>query len=64
MARLDPKTHSSHSLRRTKAALVYDATGNVVAVQRLLGQSSITATTRYLGVDERAALTLASRIVL
>jgi integrase len=41
----------THSLRRTKAALVYKRTGNLRAVQMLLGHTKIETTVRYLGVD-------------
>jgi integrase len=47
-AKLDPHKFSTHSLRRTKAALVSQHTQNVEVVRQLLGQSSITATSAYL----------------
>jgi len=47
------------SLRRTKASIIYRATGNLRAVQLLLGQTKIESTVRYLGVDVEDALTLA-----
>lgn len=49
----------THSLRRTKASIIYKATGNLRAVQILLGHSKIENTVRYLGVDVEDALTLA-----
>jgi site-specific recombinase XerC len=49
----------THSLRRTKAALIYKATGNLRAIQILLGHTKIENTVRYLGVDIDDALTLA-----
>jgi site-specific recombinase XerC len=49
----------THSLRRTKAAIIYKATGNLRAVQILLGHTKIENTVRYLGVDVEDALTLA-----
>lgn len=52
-------TVSTHSLRRTKASLIYKATGNLRAVQLLLGHSKIENTVRYLGVDVDDALSLA-----
>ncbi|MGF7152143.1 site-specific recombinase XerC [Sphingomonas zeicaulis] len=51
--------YGTHSLRRTKAALIYRATGNLRAVQILLGHSKIENTVRYLGVDVEDALALA-----
>ncbi len=49
----------AHSLRRTKASIIYKATGNLRAVQILLGHTKIESTVRYLGVDVEDALTLA-----
>ena len=49
----------THSLRRTKASIIYKATGNLRAVQPPLGHSKIESTVRYLGVDVEDALTLA-----
>ena len=49
------------SLRRTKAAMIYRATGNIRAIQILLGHSKIENTVRYLGVDVEDALLLAER---
>jgi integrase len=50
--------YGTHSLRRTKAALVYKRTGNLRAVQMLLGHTKIETTVRYLGVDIEDALAL------
>ena len=50
--------YGTHSLRRTKAALVYKRTGNLRAVQMLLGHTKIETTVRCLGVDTEDALTL------
>ncbi len=49
------------SLRRTKAAMIYRATGNIRAIQILLGHTKIENTVRYLGVDVEDALLLAER---
>ena len=49
----------THSLRRTKASIIYKATGNLRAVQLLLGHTKSESTVRYLGVDVEDALTLA-----
>ncbi len=62
LARLDPKRHSTHSIRRTKSAVIYDKTQNLAACQHLLGHKSIGSTAHYLGVDQRKALDLAKRI--
>lgn len=51
--------YGTHSLRRTKASIIYKATGNPRAVQILLGHSKIENTVRYLGVDIEDALALA-----
>ncbi|WP_019832707.1 tyrosine-type recombinase/integrase [Sphingomonas sp. PR090111-T3T-6A] len=51
--------YRTHSLRRTKASIIYKATGNLRAVQILLGHTKIENTVRYLGVDVEDALTLA-----
>jgi integrase len=58
---LNRREFGTHSLRRTKASLIYKATGNLRAVQILLGHSKIENTIRYLGVDIDDALTLAER---
>ena len=51
--------YGTHSLRRTKASIIYKATGNLRAVQILLGHTKIENTVRYLGVDVEDALELA-----
>ncbi len=51
--------YGTHSLRRTKASIIYKATGNLRAVQLLLGHTTTESTVRYLGVDVEDALTLA-----
>ncbi|MGF1553693.1 MAG: tyrosine-type recombinase/integrase [Paracoccaceae bacterium] len=56
---LDPADYGTHSLRRTKASLIYKRTGNLRAVQILLGHTRIESTVRYLGVDIEDALALA-----
>jgi integrase len=48
----------THSLRRTTVALIYKRTGNLRAVQILLGHTKLESTVRYLGVDAEDALTL------
>ena len=56
---LELHAYGTHSLRRTKASIVYKATGNLRAVQILLGHAKIDSTVRYLGVDVEDALELA-----
>ena len=50
--------YGTHSLRRTKASIIYKQTGNLRAVQILLGHTKIESTVRYLGVDIEDALAL------
>lgn len=59
---LNAREYGTHSLRRTKASMIYKASGNLRAVQILLGHSKIESTIRYLGVDVDDALTLSERV--
>jgi integrase len=59
---LDRLKYATHSLRRTKATLIYRRTGNLRAVQLLLGHTRIESTVRYLGVEVDDALDIAERI--
>lgn len=59
---LDPSLFETHSIRRTKATLIYRRTGNLCAVQLLLGHSKIESTVRYLGVEVDDALEIAEQI--
>jgi integrase len=59
---LDPHNYGTHSLRRTKATLIYRRTGNLRAVQLLLGHTKIESTARYLGVEVDDALTVAEQV--
>ncbi|WP_050931533.1 tyrosine-type recombinase/integrase [Aestuariivita boseongensis] len=59
---LDPNGYGTHSLRRTKAALIYRKTGNLRAVQLLLGHTKVDSTVRYLGVELEDALSIAEKI--
>jgi integrase len=61
---LDPSRYGSHSLRRTKATQIYKRTGNLRAVQLLLGHAKIESTVQYLGVEVEDALTLSEQIEL
>ena len=58
----DVSVYSTHSMRKTKSSVIYEKTKNVDAVRRLLGQSSVTATSAYLGVSDNSALELARSI--
>jgi integrase len=58
---LDPLKYATHSMRRTKATLIYRRTGNLRAVQLLLGHSKIESTVRYLGVEVDDALEIAEK---
>jgi Rad52/22 family double-strand break repair protein/integrase-like protein len=59
---LDPHFYGTHSLRRTKATVIYRRTGNLRAVQLLLGHTKIESTVRYLGIDLDDALTIAEQV--
>ena len=59
---LDPCLFGTHSLRRTKATMIYRRTGNLRAVQLLLGHTKIESTVRYLGIEVDDALAIAEQI--
>lgn len=59
---LVPAVYGTHSLRRTKAALIYRKTGNIRAVQLLLGHTKPDSTVRYLGVEVEDALAISESI--
>jgi integrase len=59
---LDPSFFGTHSLRRTKATLIYRRTGNLRAVQLLLGHTKIESTVRYLGIEVEDALAIAEQV--
>lgn len=59
---LDPLQFGTHSLRRTKATLIYKRTGNLRAVQLLLGHTTIESTVRYLGIEVDDALAIAEQV--
>ena len=61
---LDPYKYGTHSLRRTKAALIYKKTGNLRAVQLLLGYAKLESTVRYLGIEVDDALQISERVEL
>ncbi|ABY29200.1 tyrosine-type recombinase/integrase [Methylorubrum extorquens] len=58
---LDPLGFGTHSLRRTKVALVYKRTGNIRACQLLLGHTKLESTVRYLGIEVDDALILSEQ---
>jgi integrase len=64
LAGLNPVKYGTHSLRRTKVALLYKQTGNLRAAQLLLGHASIENTARYLGIEQDDALTMSERVRL
>ena len=59
---LDLHVFSTHSLRRTKATLIYRRTGNLRAVQLLLGHTRLESTVRYLGIEVDDALAIAEQV--
>ena len=59
---LEPSGYGTHSMRRAKVAEIYRKTGNLRAVQLLLGHTKIDSTLRYLGVELEDALSIAERI--
>lgn len=61
---LDSSAYGTHSLRRSKVALVYRKTGNLRACQLLLGHRKLESTVRYLGVEVDDALELSEQVEL
>ena len=59
---LDPHLYGTHSLRRTKATLIYRRTGNLRAVQLLLGHTKIESTVPYLGIEVDVAIAIAEQV--
>ncbi|WP_421558326.1 tyrosine-type recombinase/integrase [Pseudomonas canadensis] len=58
---LDPTMYGTHTLRRTKASLIYRRTKNLRAVQLLLGHTKLESTVRYLGIEVDDALEMAEQ---
>jgi integrase len=58
---LDKANYGTHTLRRTKATLIYRRTKNLRAVQILLGHSKLESTVRYLGIEVNDALEMAEQ---
>jgi integrase len=59
---LEPSAYGTHSMRRTKVAQIYKKTGNLRAVQLLLGHTKMDSTVRYLGVDLEDALAISEAV--
>ena len=59
---LDPAEYGTHTLRRTKATLIYKRTKNLRAVQLLLGHTKLESTVRYLGIEVDDALEIAEQM--
>ena len=58
---LDPAAYGTHTMRRTKASLIYRRTKNIRAVQLLLGHTKLESTVRYLGIEVEDALELSEQ---
>ena len=58
---LDPTVYGTHTMRRTKATLIYKRTKNLRAVQLLLGHSKLESTVRYLGIEVDDALEISEQ---
>lgn len=61
---LEPSAYGTHSMRRTKVTQIYRKTGNLRAVQLLLGHTKMDSTVRYLGVELEDALAIAEEMEL
>ena len=59
---MEASAFGTHSMRRTKVTQIYKKTGNLRAVQRLVGHTKIDSTVRYLGVELEDALAIAEAI--
>ena len=59
---LEPSAYGTHSMRRTKVAQIYKKTGNLRAVQLLLGHTKMDSTVRYLGVELEDALEISEGV--
>ena len=58
---MDPGEYATHSLRRTKATLIYKRTKDLRAIQLLLGHTKLESTIRYLGIEVDDALEIAEQ---
>ena len=61
---LDSTAYGTHSMRRTKAAQIYKKTGNLRAVQLLLGHTKLESTVRYLGIEVEDPLSISEQVEL
>jgi integrase len=61
---LEVGSYGTHSLRRTKTALIYKKTGNLRAVQLLLGHWKLESTVRYLDIEVDDALSISEQLEL
>nr|MBV6629561.1 tyrosine-type recombinase/integrase [Oceanococcus sp. HetDA_MAG_MS8] len=59
---LESAKYGTHTMRRTKASLIYRQSKNLRAVQLLLGHTKLESTVRYLGVEVDDALQLAEQM--
>ena len=60
----DDSAYGTHSMRRTEVAPIYKKTGNLRAVQLLLGHSKSVSTVRYLGIEVDDALSISEQVEL
>jgi integrase len=63
-AGLDGSAYGTHSMRRTKVAQIYKKTGNLRAVQLLLGHTKLESTVRYLGIEVDDELSISEQVEL
>ncbi|MGN7612552.1 tyrosine-type recombinase/integrase [Magnetococcales bacterium HHB-1] len=61
---LDVTDYSTHSIRKTKASIIFDETRNIEIVRQVLGQRDVAATSAYLGISHTDALQVAKSIIL
>lgn len=59
---LEPSSFGTHSIRRTNVSQIYKKTGNLRAVQLLLGHTKMDSTVRYLGVELEDALAISEAV--
>ena len=60
---IDASDYNTHSLRRTKASMIYEKTQNIEVVRQLLGHSSVAATSAYLNIGKKDALRVAREVL-
>lgn len=63
-AGIESSNYGTHSMRRTKASQIYKKTGNLRAVQLLLGHTKLESTVRYLGIEVDDALSISEQLEL